>query len=57
MSEPNRQPPSSESGPLATEESPSSGPSLTLIYSLVALALVAAIGFAMLIVMPFYHRH
>jgi len=32
------------------------GPSLTLIYSLVALALAAAIGFALLIVLPFYHR-
>jgi hypothetical protein len=34
----------------------SKGPSLTLIYSLVALALAAAIGFALLIVLPFYHR-
>jgi hypothetical protein len=32
------------------------GPSLKLIYSLVALALAAAIGFALLIVLPFYHR-
>jgi hypothetical protein len=37
-------------------DEPSHGPSLTLIYSLVALALMAAIGFAMLIVLPFYHR-
>jgi hypothetical protein len=35
---------------------PSGGPSLTLIYSLVALALAAAIGFALLIVFPFYQR-
>jgi len=32
------------------------GPNLTLIYSFVVLALIAAIGFAVLIVMPFYHR-
>jgi hypothetical protein len=34
----------------------SSGPNLVLIYSLIALALVAAIGLALLIVMPFYLR-
>jgi len=38
------------------EDPPSSGPSLTLMYSLIALALAAAIGFALLIVLPFYHR-
>ena len=32
------------------------GPSLVLIYGLVALALAAAIGFALLIVLPFYRR-
>jgi hypothetical protein len=32
------------------------GPSLTLLFSLVGLALAAAIGFALLIVLPFYHR-
>ncbi|HXR39710.1 MAG TPA: hypothetical protein VN776_11480 [Terracidiphilus sp.] len=32
------------------------GPSLTLLYSLIALALAAAIGFALMIVMPFHHR-
>ena len=32
------------------------GPNLTLIYSLIALALAAAIALAMLIVFPFYHR-
>jgi hypothetical protein len=36
--------------------SPSQGPSLTLLYSLIALALIAAIGLAMMIVLPFYHR-
>jgi hypothetical protein len=42
------------------EDSPtqerSHGPSLPLLYSLIALALLAAIGFAMLIVFPFYQR-
>jgi hypothetical protein len=33
-----------------------SGPNLVLLYSLIALALAAAIGFALMIVMPFYHR-
>jgi len=37
-------------------EPESTGPSLTLLYSLIALALVIAIGFAVLIVLPFYHR-
>ncbi len=32
------------------------GPNLTLIYSLIVLAVLAAIVFAALIVMPFYHR-
>jgi hypothetical protein len=34
----------------------STGPNLVLLYSLIALALAAAIGFALLIVFPFYHR-
>jgi hypothetical protein len=34
----------------------SSGPNLVLIYGLIALALAAAIGLAMTIVLPFYHR-
>ncbi|HVU44762.1 MAG TPA: hypothetical protein VHD85_01470 [Terracidiphilus sp.] len=39
-------------------EEPSKGPSLTLLYSLIALALLAAIGCAALIVLPFYRsRH
>lgn len=33
-----------------------SGPSLTLMYSLLALALALAIGCAIMIVLPFYHR-
>ena len=42
-----------------TEEQgePSKGPNLVLIYSLIALALALAIGFAMMIVAPFHHRH
>ena len=37
-------------------EEPSSGPNLTLIYSLIAFALLAAIAIACLIVFPFYIR-
>ncbi len=33
------------------------GPNLALAYSLLAVALVAAIGIALFIVLPFYHRH
>ncbi|MGA3050226.1 MAG: hypothetical protein ABSD67_26735 [Terracidiphilus sp.] len=39
------------------EESSSAGPNLTLLYSLIALALIVAIGLAVMIVLPFYHRH
>ena len=35
------------------EDPPSKGPSLTLLYSLIALALLIAMGFAALIVLPF----
>jgi hypothetical protein len=35
---------------------PGRGPSLTLLYSLIALALAVAIGLALLIVLPFYQR-
>ncbi|MGA3161032.1 MAG: hypothetical protein ABSC77_07425 [Terracidiphilus sp.] len=38
------------------EDKPAQGPSITLLFSLLALALAAAIGFALLIVLPFYHR-
>lgn len=38
------------------EETPSKGPNLVLIYSLIALALVSAIAVALLIVFPFYLR-
>ncbi len=32
------------------------GPNLVLLYSIIAIAMAAAIGFALLIVLPFYHR-
>jgi hypothetical protein len=54
MSDPAQQPANSEFDP---DDKPSQGPSLTLLYSLIALALAAAIGFALFIVLPFYHRH
>jgi hypothetical protein len=38
------------------DDPPSQGPNLVLLYSLIALALAAAIGFALMIVMPFHHR-
>jgi hypothetical protein len=38
------------------EDRPAQGPSLTLLFGLLALALAAAIGFALLIVLPFYQR-
>lgn len=39
-----------------TSDPETKGPNLVLIYSLIALSLIAAICFAMLIVLPFYHR-
>ena len=39
------------------DDPPSPGPNLVLLYSLIALALIVAIGLALTIVMPFYHRH
>jgi hypothetical protein len=38
------------------KDRPAGGPNLKLIYSLIALALVVAIGIAALIVLPFYLR-
>jgi hypothetical protein len=40
----------------APEDEPSQGPNLILLYSILAVALATAIGFALLIVLPFYHR-
>ena len=45
----------SESVSSAGEE-PSKGPNLVLLYSILALALIVAIGIAVFIVLPFYHR-
>lgn len=39
-----------------SEDQPHKGPNLLLLYSLVALALVAAVAIAMMIVYPFYLR-
>ncbi|MGA3346393.1 MAG: hypothetical protein ABSC76_16145 [Terracidiphilus sp.] len=38
------------------DDSPGKGPNLVLIYGLLALAMATAIGLALLIVFPFYHR-
>ncbi len=48
--------PSKQEAPLPGQEAPSPGPNLVLLYSLIALALAAAIGFAVMIVLPFYNR-
>jgi hypothetical protein len=58
MSEPERPLAGSGGKPPQTlpEGQPAQGPSLTLLFGLLALALAAAIGFALLIVLPFYHR-
>ena len=45
-----------DTNPSDQEEEPSQGPNLVLLYSLIALALAAAIGIAIMIVMPFYLR-
>jgi len=48
---------SSPEAPEEPEEGhPGRAPNLVLIYSLIALALATAIGFALMIVFPFYHR-
>jgi len=41
-----------------SEREPAREPNLKLLFTLLALALAAALGFALLIVLPFYrHRH
>lgn len=49
---------SDRKGSAATEDAPetASGPNLVVVYSLAALALVAAIGVAALIILPFFLR-
>ncbi|MGB8262040.1 MAG: hypothetical protein WCE75_16900 [Terracidiphilus sp.] len=55
MSDPEILPPAPV--PSADEEgAPGKGLNLTLIYSLLALAFAAAIGFALMIILPFYRR-
>lgn len=61
MSDPGQDTPEEKNEPskedeLPREDEPSRGPNLVLLYSLIALALAAAIGFALLIVRPFYLR-
>ncbi|MGB7265577.1 MAG: hypothetical protein WBC92_08690 [Terracidiphilus sp.] len=53
MSDPEFLPPTR---PEDSGEKQSQGPSLVLLYSIVALALAAAIAFAAMIVWPFYRR-
>ena len=48
--------PGGEPPQILPEDQPAQGPSLTLLFGLLALALAAAIGFALLIVLPFYQR-
>jgi hypothetical protein len=47
--------PETESDP--SPGGPTPGPNLPLFYSLIAFALVAAITLALMIVIPFHHRH
>jgi hypothetical protein len=51
MSDPDRTPPVTAQD---EDEAPSPGPNLVLIYSLIALAFLAALGVAALIVLPYY---
>jgi hypothetical protein len=55
-SEPEIVPPQPRSPQPDPDDEPSPGPNLTLIYGLIGLALVAAIGLAVMIVLPFYQR-
>ena len=43
--------------PMKPTDEPAKGPNLTLLYSLIALALAAPSALAALIVRPFYLRH
>jgi hypothetical protein len=47
----------SESEPDPIADEPLKGLNLTLAYSLIAVAIFAAICIAMFIVLPFYHHH
>jgi hypothetical protein len=56
MSDPELLPPASVPPTSEPEDEGQKGPSLVLLYTLIALALAFAIGFALLIVAPFHHR-
>lgn len=43
-------------GPPSEDEPESKGPNLVVLYALLALGLLAAMGFAWLVVLPFYHH-
>ena len=49
-------PAANQPSPADKRTKPSKGPNLVLLYSLLALALVAATVLALMIVLPFYHR-
>ena len=49
--------PDKHTEPDPIREEPLKGLNLTLAYSLIAIALFAAICIALFIVLPFYHRH
>ena len=53
MSDPNLIVPPQQDG---EDKKTQGGPSLTLIYSLIVLAMLAAIAIAALVVLPFYNR-
>jgi uncharacterized protein HemX len=54
--DPANPPDSGEIQPPSTDEADPQGPNLKLLYAAVAIALAAAIGLALLIVLPFYQR-
>ncbi|MGA2219350.1 MAG: hypothetical protein ABSG51_14755 [Terracidiphilus sp.] len=47
----------SESGQSPGKDNPAPWPNLTVIYSMIGFALAAAIALALMIVLPFHHRH
>jgi hypothetical protein len=51
MSKPQPQP-----GHPAEDEPESKGPNIIVLYALLALGLLAAMGFAWMVILPFYHR-
>lgn len=57
MSEERKSAPPTQPEPDPSAEEPPQGLNLTLAYSLLVVAILAAIGIALFIVLPFYHRH